>query len=90
MAGKKAAKPKAKAKVKTEKSTVTSVPKKLIDRANDDDTKSPAKIKPTRDDNAQIRKIVYDNFQALSDEEIYLLEVDGKNLFDTLAVDRAR
>ena len=90
MAGKKAAKPKAKAKVKTEKSTVTSVPKKLIDRANDDDTKSPAKIKPTRDDNAQIRKIVYDNFQALSDEEIYLLEVEGKNLFDTLAVDRAR
>eukprot|EP00972_Heterocapsa_arctica_P010385 1527394-Heterocapsa_arctica.AAC.1 len=86
----KAAKAKEKARVATAaaKQNTAARSKLIIEQsAADEATESKRKLKK-RDSEQQVKKILYDHFKTLSDEEVYLHEFEGKSLHERLLDDR--
>jgi hypothetical protein len=88
------AKAKAKAKAKARASSgakasaVQEPPKPIIDQNDASDLPVPDRKLRRRDSDQQVKKILYDHFRDLSDEEVFLREVGSQCLHDRLVKDR--
>ena len=64
--------------------------KKAIDRVHDIDSPSSKKMRAKRTPHQEILKIKYDHFRDFGDEEFFMVEVKGKNLYNTLKSDKEK